>query len=120
VASTITDAQRAGIIIHTLYARVAGAASRNMIRTTYGQANLGQMADETGGEAFFQGLDTPVAFAPFLNNLDMILHNQYLLTFTTPRSNKKKGEFRKFRVTTEQSNVAISAADEVWVPGQEK
>jgi hypothetical protein len=117
VTSTIEKAQKAGIIIHTLYARVGGGMSRNTIRVSYGQSNLGQMADETGGEAFFQGLSTPISFAPFLNKLDMVLHNQYLLTFTTARSKKTKGELRKFRVTTEQSNVDISAADMIWVPG---
>jgi hypothetical protein len=117
VSSTIQKAQSAGIIIHTLYARVGGGMSRNSIRVSYGQSNLGQMADETGGEAFFQGLDTPISFTPFLNKLDMVLHNQYWLTFTTARSTKKKGEFRKFRVTTEQSNVDVSAADMIRVPG---
>jgi hypothetical protein len=120
VALTIKKAQQAGIIIHTLYARVGGGMSRNTIRVSYGQGNLGQMADETGGEAFFQGLDTPIDFAPFLNKLDMVLHNQYLLTFTTARSKNSKGELRKFRVTTEQSNVDISAADMIWVPGTPK
>lgn len=120
VALTIKKAQQAGILIHTLYARVGGGMSRNTIRVSYGQGNLGQMADETGGEAFFQGLDTPIDFAPFLNKLDMVLHNQYLLTFMTSRSKNSKGELRKFRVTTEQSNVDISAADMIWVPGTPK
>ncbi len=117
VAQTISMAQKAGIVIHTLYARVESPASRNMIRVSYGQANLGQMAYETGGEAFFQGLSTPVAFAPFLGQLDMVLHNQYLLTFTTDRSKKKGGEYRRFRINTEQKNVEISAPPGVWVPG---
>ena len=120
VQSTITKAQKAGIIIHTLFARVADAESRNMIRVTYGQANLGQMAYETGGEAFFQGLDTPVAFAPFLDKLDMVLHNQYLLTFTTDRGTRRSAEFRKLRINTEQKNVYISAPDGVWVSGAAK
>jgi hypothetical protein len=83
----------------------------------YGQSNLAQMADETGGESFFQGLDTPISFAPFLDQLDMVVHNQYFLTFETARSTRKKGEFRRFRVRTEQHNVEISAADTVFVPG---
>jgi hypothetical protein len=117
VRSTIEKAQKAGILIHTLYARGVGRAGRNLFRVNYGQSNLAQMADETGGESFFQGLDTPISFTPFLDQLDMVIHNQYFLTFTTQRSTKKKGEFRRFRVRTEQHNVEISAADEVLVPG---
>jgi hypothetical protein len=120
VAQTIALAQRTGIIIHTLYARVAGGESRNLIRVNYGQSNLGQMADETGGEAFFQGLNTPIAFAPFLEQLDMVLHNQYFLTFTTERSTKKNGDYRRFRINTEQKNVEISAPPGVWVSGPAK
>ena len=118
VILTIEKAQKAGIMIHTLYARGGGREGRNLFRVNYGQSNLAQIADETGGESFFQGLDTPIAFTPFLEQLDMILHNQYLLTFTTARSMKKKGELRRFRVTTEQHNVEVSAAREILVPGR--
>ena len=118
VTSTIEKAQKAGIMIHTLYARGAGREGRNLFRVNYGQSNLAQMADATGGESFFQGLDTPVSFTPFLEQLDMVLHNQYYLTFTTARSAKKNGELRAFHVSTEQHNVEISAAREVLVPGR--
>ena len=117
VTTTIEKAQKAGIIIHTLYARGAGRAAHNLFRTNYGQVNLAQMTDATGGESFFQGLSTPISFAPFLDHLDMVLHNQYYLTFTTARSTKKKGELRGFRVTTEQRHVEIAAAREILVPG---
>jgi hypothetical protein len=118
VAETIEKAQKAGIMIHTLYARGNDREGRNLFRINYGQANLAQMTDETGGESFFQGLNTPVSFGPFLDQLDMVLHNQYYLTFTTPRSAKKGGELRGFHVTTEQRNVEISQAREIWVPGR--
>ena len=118
VSSTIEKAQKAGIMIHTLYARGGGREGRNLFRVNYGQSNLAQMADGTGGEAFFQGLETPISFTPFLEQLDMVLHNQYFLTFTTPRSTKKNGELRAFHVSTEQHNVEISAARYVWVPGR--
>jgi len=117
VPLAIERAQKAGIMIHTLYAKGAGRVGRNLFRLNYGQSNLAQMTDATGGESFFQGLDTPISFTPYLTQLDMVLHNQYFLTFTTARSMKKKGELRGFRVNTEQHNVEISAAREVFVPG---
>lgn len=118
VTSTIEHAQKAGIMIHTLYARGGGREGRNSFRASYGQSNLAQMADETGGESFFQGLDTPIAFTPYLEQLDMVLHNQYFLTFTTPRSNKKNGELRAFRVSTEQHNAEIAQPRRIPVPGR--
>jgi hypothetical protein len=118
VILTIQRAQKAGVIIHTLYARDSDRAGRNSFRAGYGQSNLAQMTDESGGESFFQGFDTPISFTPFLDQLDMVLHNQYFLTFTTLSSTKKNGEYRSFRASTEQQNVEISGARHVWVPGR--
>jgi hypothetical protein len=112
----IDAALRAEIVIHTLFARV-GHDERTSFRLTLAQGNLSHMANDTGGQAFFQGLDTPVSFKPFLDQLDMVLHNQYFLTFATARSKKPKGEFRSFKVTTEQRNISITAASRVFVPG---
>ena len=112
----IASAQRAGIVVHTLYARV-GRLGRTSFRLTLAQSNLTNLAGETGGQAFFQGLETPVSFTPFLNQLDMVLHNQYFLTFTTPRSTRPKGELRSFKVTTEQRNISITAPSRALVPG---
>lgn len=112
----IASAQKTGIVIHTLYTSV-GRVRRNSFRLDLAQSNLVKVAGGSGGQSFFQGLETPVSYTPFLDQLDMVLHNQYFLTFTTARSTKKKGEFRGLKVTTEQRNVAITAQDQVFVPG---
>ena len=117
VDSTYQKAEQAGVIIHTLFATGVGRVARNLFRVNYGQSNLAEIADKTGGESFFQGTQTPIAFAPFLQQLDMILRNQYFLTFAAERSKKAKGELRPFRIKTEQKDVEISSADKVFVPG---
>ena len=81
-----------------------------MFQVNYGQSNLAKMADRTGGEAFFQGLQTPISFAPFLDQLNVVLNNQYWLKFETPRSKKKNGEMRSIRIRTEQRDVDLSTA----------
>ena len=116
---SIESAQRTGIVVHTLYARV-GRLGRASFRQTLAQSNLTREGSESGGQAFSQGIDTPVSFTPFLDQLDMVLHNQYFLTFTTARSAKQKGELRSFKVTTEQRNISITAPGEVFVPGPAK
>ncbi len=117
VDATIDTAQKAGVIIHSLFATGVGRASRNSFRLNLGQSNLSKISDATGGEAFFQGFFTPVSFGPFLQQLDMVLKNQYWFSYATPRSKKTKGELRTFRVRTEQKGVEISAADRIFVPG---
>jgi len=117
VDAALEHAQKAGVIIHTLYSSGVGRFGRNMFRVNYGQSNLAKIADGTGGEAFFQGLQTPISFGPFLQQLDMVLKNQYFLTFAAERSKKEKGELKSFRIRTEQRNVEISHADKILVPG---
>jgi hypothetical protein len=117
--AAIDSALKSGIVIHTLYARV-DFIGRFSFDLTLAQDNLTMLAGQTGGQAFFQGLDTPVSFTPFLDQLDMVLHNQYFLTFTAAASDKPKGELRGFKVTTEQSNVSINAPSRVFVPGPSK
>lgn len=116
--NAIDGALKTGILVHTLYARV-GDIGRLSFDSTLAQSNLTKLAGETGGQAFFQGLDTPVSFTPFLDQLDMVFHNQYFLTFATAPTDNKKGELRPFKVTTEQNNVSISAPSRVFVPGTE-
>ena len=118
--SAITSAETAGIMIHILYSTGVGRVARNLFRSNLGQSNLSKITDATGGEAFFQGLQTPISFGPYLQQLDVVLRNQYWLTFAMPRSKKAKGDLRPFRVTTEQHNVEISAPREVFVPGPAK
>lgn len=115
VDRVVSAAQQTGIVIHTLYSSVG--RRRNSFAQNLAQANLIKVSGGSGGQSFFQGLETPVSFTPFLNQLDMVLHNQYFLTFTTPRGAKKRGEFRNLKVTTEQRNVSITTQSEVFVPG---
>jgi hypothetical protein len=118
VDRVVSDAEKTGIVIHTLYTRVGRRLRPASFRQSLAQGNLIKVSSGSGGQSFFQGLETPVSYTPFLNQLDMVLHNQYFLTFNTTGSTKKKGEFRSLKVTTEQRNVAITVQSDVFVPGQ--
>jgi hypothetical protein len=113
----IDRAQKTGFVIHTIYARGVGNAGRNFFRVNLGQSNLSRLADETGGEAFFQGTSTPVAYAPFLHELTTALNHQFWLTALAKP--EKKGSLRRIRVRTEVSGVEISAPENLYVPGPE-
>lgn len=117
VPATVEKAQKAGIIVHTLFASGVDRFSRNFYRVSLGQSNLAQLSDGTGGESFFQGTFTPISFAPYLQQLETVLKNQFFLKYATERSKKKGGELRGFRIHTEQRDVDISHAQKVLVPG---
>lgn len=116
VASALKSIQTAGVVIDTIYTGGPGLAQA-AFHMDIAQSNLTQLADGTGGQPFFQGLETPVDFVPILHQLDMALKNQYWLTFTMPRSDKKNGEMREIQVRTEQRKVKLYHAQQVFVPG---
>jgi hypothetical protein len=103
------------VVVHTIYTGGKGLAGAPF-RLDIAQGNLTRLAQETGGQPFFQGLQTPVDFSPLLRQLDTVLKNQYWLTFATPRSEKKNGEMREIQVRTEQRKVKLHHAKQVFVP----
>jgi hypothetical protein len=114
VPDTAEAAQKTGVMIHTIYAQGVGRVDRNMWRVSIGQSNLAQITDETGGESYFQGTYTPIAFSPYLDMLNQVLHHQYWLTFQVKAA--KKPELQSVKVTTEVNGVEISAPRRVLVP----
>lgn len=110
----IDHAQRNGIPVFTLYATGAGRARRNFFLVMNGQGNLSRLAYETGGEAFFQGFQTPLAYEPFLQDLTKLLAQQYVLTFRAQLG--EKAGYRHLRVTTERPGVELMAPTRVYVP----
>ena len=67
VDSAIKDAQRAGVPVYSIYYANAGFGARR--GSFSGQSYLSQLAESTGGTAYYQGLGSPVSIDPFLKNL---------------------------------------------------
>jgi hypothetical protein len=113
--SAIEDAQKAGIVVFTLYNPGVGHFGHSYWQTYWGQLYLAQLADKTGGEAYYYGFNGPaVAFAPYLDDLTHRLTHQYLLTFI-PKPQKKAG-LQRVRLATEVRGVDLVSAGEVYVP----
>ncbi len=111
----IEAAQRARVTMYTLFTNSAGRADRNAYLSANGQGSLEMLATATGGEAFFQGTETPLAFQPFLNRLRNELDGQYVLTFAA-QTGKQPG-YQPVRITTEQPGVKLIGPEQVYVPG---
>jgi hypothetical protein len=114
VDTAIELAQKAGLIIHAIFATGVGHYGRMFWPINWGQNYLSQVASETGGEAYFLGFETPVSFAPYLEDLNRRLNHQYLLVFLAKPG--KKSELQPVRPRTEVPNAELVAASKVWVP----
>ena len=116
VDTVIEQAQKAGIIIYAIYATGVGHYGHSLFRMNWVQNYLSEIAQETGGEAYFLGYTTPVSFTPYLDDIRGRLTNQYLLVFLA-KPEKKPG-LQSVRIRTELPNVELAAADKVFVPAE--
>jgi hypothetical protein len=118
VQAAVDDSARAGIVVSAIYNPGAGHFGHSHWQTYWGQIYLSQVAEQTGGEAYYIGMTgAPVSFAPYLEDLSQRLQHQYLLAFI-PKPQKKAG-WQKVRLVTEVPNVDLVSAGRVYVkPGE--
>ncbi|HZR58917.1 MAG TPA: hypothetical protein VFA74_18760 [Terriglobales bacterium] len=113
VNSTSTVGQRTGTIIYGIYAPGVGHLHRNFWEATNGQNDIARLAEETGGQSFFLGLQAPVSFRPYLDDVQKMLDNQYVLTLEARRGGSEG--LRPVSISTKVPGVELIAANSVWV-----
>ena len=113
--STMDSAQKASIEVYTLYS--GGARLGETFDGGIAQSNLRKLSGQSGGADLYTGILTPVSFGPYLDNLNGLLSNQYLLTFSAPPSKAPRGALRSIRVHLEDHRVKVLYPQQVLVPG---
>ncbi len=113
VNAGIQSAQRAGVVVYTIYDPSVGHFGHSFWRNTWGQNFLSQLSDETGGEFYGIGFGSPVNFQPFLQQIVLQMRNQYLLTFQARPENKSG--LQPIRVAVINKDASIAAPDKVFV-----
>lgn len=111
--SAIADAQKAGVIVYSIYTPAAGHEGHSYYRIDWGQNHIAQLSDETGGEAYMLGFGPVVSFTPYLNDIAAHLTHQYAATFSLAPG--KKPALVPVRFTTEAPNAEIVAPAKVYV-----
>lgn len=110
----IDTAQSTNVPVYTIFARGTRSLERNGFLLNNGQGCLGRLTSETGGQSYFEGTHTPLAFAPYLKQLSDDLGHQYVLTFQPLPS--PVNTYQPLRVTTEVPDVRLIAPPRVFVP----
>jgi hypothetical protein len=82
VQAAITDAQRAGVAVYSIYYNDAGI--RGESASLSGQSYLQQLSEGTGGIDYFEGTGSPVSMAPFLTQFQHAVGATYIATFDAP------------------------------------
>lgn len=109
----IHTAQRAGVIVHSIYFGSAGHFGHSLWQINWGQNYLSQLAEETGGEFFWLGSSNPVSFGPYLKTLDQRFAGQYILTFQAQGSAGEK----RLHLKTEIPHAMLVGPSKVFLSG---
>jgi hypothetical protein len=118
VAAAILDAQRAGVLVHSIFYKNVGRAESGEFTQSGGQNYLIQVAAGTGGKAYWQGFGNPVSFVPFLDDLQTRLANQYELGILAAKPGNKTA-LQPLKVKTTAPGIKIDAPSSIVVPGSE-
>jgi hypothetical protein len=117
VDTAIEQAQRAGVIVYSIYTPGVGHYGHSYWRTYWGQNYLSQLSDETGGESYYLiGSAPPVSFVPYIEDITRKINHQYLLSFIAKPP--KKAGMQRVKVQTEVPNAELVSADRVYVPAR--
>lgn len=102
----INEAQRRGVAVYSFYApSVILDVRSNRLLAAGAQSSLERLSQETGGRAYFQGLDAPVSYEPFLKDVSTSLTRQLALTYLS--TNPKKG-FHRIEITTDRDDIELN------------
>ncbi len=113
VNAGIQSAQKAGVVVYTIYDPSVGHFGHSFWRNSWGQNFLSQLSDETGGEFYGIGFGSPVSFQPFLEQILSQMRNQYLLTFEARPENKSG--LQPIKVAVINKDASIAAPDKVFI-----
>lgn len=107
---SIADAQRAHIVVNSIYFAEAGHLGHSFWRINWGQNYLSELGDETGGELYWQGNTSPVSIDSYLKDFQEHLENQYLLTVESPAHHDR---LESLKVMTNRNNVSLLAPSRI-------
>jgi hypothetical protein len=110
VQKTIEDAQRAGVAVSSIYFADAGFRGRR--GGFSGQSYLAQVAEGTGGVAYWQGIGNPVSMVPFLDEFKRSISETFVATFSAVPTGKKN-DLVRIKATTDLHGVKLRAPEVV-------
>ena len=109
VQKAIDDAQRSGAPVYSIYYTDrgigGGAASFS------GQSYLSELAQRTGGTAYFQGTFNPVSFAPFFKRFDQAIARSSVVTVDAVA--RKPDTLVRFSVHSRSGKVKLRAPQQI-------
>lgn len=111
VDAAIKDCQHFGVLVSSVYFRGAGFYAERGFGQTMSQSRLMQVSQATGGEAYFEGFNSPVSLTPYLQKFADRLNRQYRVTF---EANANAG-LQRVAFRSELPGVKVTGPSEVLI-----
>lgn len=111
VEAAISDSQRAGAAVYSIYYRDAGF--RGESGSFSGQGYLLQVAEGTGGDSYFQGSGNPVSLSPFLKQFQHAISETYIATFNADPVAGGREHLVRLKMSTSTPKLKLRVAQEV-------
>jgi hypothetical protein len=124
VQAAVEDAQRAGVAVSSIYFADAGFGGgggrrgRGGSASFSGQSYLAQVAEGTGGTAYWQGIGNPVSMIPYLDQFKRSISETYVATFQAEPQGKKN-DLVRIKASTDIHGVKLHTPDQVRVGNME-
>jgi hypothetical protein len=110
--NAIHDSQKQGVPIYSIYFSGAGRASHSYRQIDWGQNDLSELSEETGGVFYWEGTANPVALQPFLKDIGKRLGEQYIMEVETTGGHSG---FESLGLKTEGQPAKLTGPREVYV-----
>jgi hypothetical protein len=107
------DAQKLGVPVYTIYYSSAGHAGHSFRLINWGQNDLSELSEATGGEFYWQGNSDPVALQPFFDDINRRFGEQYVMSLELP--NLHRG-FERLHLRVETPQVSLVGPTQIYVP----
>ncbi len=100
----INEAQRSSVAIYSFFAPTTTSLGSGSLMAD-AQGSLQRLSDDTGGQAFFQGLGVPTSFEPFIRELNSALDRQIALTYLSTHPGKG---FHRVKISSSRPDVDVN------------
>jgi VWFA-related protein len=100
----INEAQRRSVAIYSFFAPTTTSLASGSLMSD-AQGSLQRLSDDTGGQAFFQGLGVPTSFEPFIRELSSALDRQIALTYLSTHPGKG---FHRVKISSSRPDVDVN------------
>jgi hypothetical protein len=105
------DAQKAGVPVFSIYFASAGSLGRRYWNVNWGQNDLSELSEGTGGRLYWEGDHNPVSLKPFFDDVNHRIAEQYVMRLDVPGTHSG---FDSLRLHSESPQITLVGPTQIY------